>query len=325
MKEALFWNRLEGGNVACSLCPHKCIIKPGKAGFCRVRRNDGGVLVNDSYGAVTAMHSDPIEKKPLYHYKPGSQIFSIGTYGCNLACDFCQNHEISQGNPYFSSLSPEQIVEGSRGSDCIGIAFTYSEPITWIEFVLDVAHLNEGSNVMVTNGYINEEPLGELIDCIDAFNVDVKGGREFYRKLCHSPYHDIISNVRSIYEAGLHVEVTNLIIPGYNDSREEIGAICHELSQVSADIPLHFSRFFPQYKMLDTPPTPLDRLEMAYNIAKDEGIRYIYIGNVHGMSSSTFCPKCGMEVVERNGYYIKNNMIVDSKCPKCGEHIYGTW
>jgi len=325
MKEASFWRPLEDGKVRCELCPHACVLAPGGKGFCRVRYNEEGKLYNASYGALTAMNPDPIEKKPLFHFKPGSTVYSIGTFGCNLACDFCQNHEISQGNPNYIQRSPEEIVKDSERFDCIGIAFTYSEPITWIEFVLDVSKLNSGYNILVTNGYINEDPLEELIKHIDAANVDIKGDDRFYRKLCHSPYIDIANNVKTIFDSGVHVEVTNLLIPGYNDEESTIRTMIDELAAISTDIPVHFSRFFPHFKMKDTPPTPLAQLDKAYSIAKDAGMKHIYLGNVQGMKEDTYCPNCGTLLVKRSGFYINDDKIADGKCPKCGEIVFGLW
>jgi len=326
MKEALFWNLLPDGKVQCVLCPHHCVIESGGKGFCRVRRNQGGKLYNDSYGALTAMHVDPIEKKPLYHFKPGSNVYSIGTYGCNLACDFCQNHEISQADsPRFSTYTPEEVVEDYKAHDCIGIAYTYSEPITWIEFVMDVASLNDGFNILVSNGYINPGPLKELIVHIDAANIDVKGDTEFYRGLCHSPYMDVMRNVRTMYEAGVHVEATNLIIPGYNDSEDGIRSLSRELAGISADVPLHFSRFFPHFRMLDASPTPLETLDRARAIAIDEGIKHVYIGNVQATDTNTYCPRCGATLVSRSGYFVSKATMEGGRCPECKERVYGKW
>jgi len=198
------------------------------------RVNHDGVLISESYGMATAANSDPIEKKPLYHFKPGSNAFSIGTYGCNLACDFCQNYEISQSDsPPSVKLSPDEVVAKSQLYGCEGIAYTYSEPVTWIEFVMDASRANDGYNVLVSNGYINEEPLDELLPCIDAANIDVKGGKEFYSSLCHAPYKNTMETVRAMHDSGVHVEVTHLIVPGYND----IAPLCDELVLISPDIP----------------------------------------------------------------------------------------
>ncbi|HPR41049.1 MAG TPA: AmmeMemoRadiSam system radical SAM enzyme [Candidatus Methanofastidiosa archaeon] len=325
MKEAMFWDALPEGRLQCVLCPHNCVIRLGGRGFCRVRRNIEGMLFNESYGAVTAVNMDPIEKKPLFHFKPGSNVYSIGTYGCNLACDFCQNHQISQGNPSFVEYSPMDVVRDSKRHDCIGVAYTYSEPITWIEFVMDVSRINDGYNILVTNGYINDGPLKELAAHIDAANIDVKGDSKFYKGLCHSPYIDVAKNVRTMYEAGVHVEVTNLIIPGYNDGRDTIRGIAREIADISVDIPMHFSRFYPHFKMSDVSPTPVASLEMAYGLAKEEGIKYVYIGNVPGACEDTICPGCGRSLVKRSGFHVERNAIEDGKCPECGEHIYGKW
>jgi len=325
MKEALFWKDLPDKKVQCVLCPHTCVIFPGKRGFCKARANHSGVLVSESYGKVTSYAPDPIEKKPLYHFKPGSRVFSIGTYGCNLACDFCQNFEISQAeSPPSVTFSSEEVVEAMRREECSGIAYTYSEPLTWYEFVLDTSKINEADNIIVTNGYINEEPLEHLVPHIDAANVDVKGGSEFYRTLCHSPYKNVMETVRTLYDSGVHVEATNLIIPGHNDGEDDLRTLCSELVEVSPDIPLHFSRFFPHYRITDVAPTAIDTLDKAASIAKEEGLNHVYLGNVWERDTSTTCPSCGTKLLDRNGFSVRGPAF-DGTCPQCGAKLYGVW
>lgn len=324
MKEALFWYALPEGKVQCLLCPHRCTIAPGGRGFCRSRVNRGGTLYADSYGVVTACHIDPIEKKPLYHFNPGTSVLSVGTYGCNLRCDFCQNYSISQAErPDVDQSAPEDIVSMAKGTD--GIAFTYSEPVTWIEFVSDVCDICSLPRIIVSNGYILPDPLSHIIERIDAANIDVKGGSGFYKKLCHSPYHDSLETVGALYDAGVHVEATTLVIDGHNTEDGWLSDMCRRLADISPDIPLHLSRFFPHYKMMSAQQTKLESLENASRIARDAGVRYVYIGNVGGADLDTRCPSCGSTVVSRSWSGSVSYVGANGKCTQCGADIYGTW
>lgn len=326
MREALFYERLGDKEVRCLLCPQECRIKPGREGVCRVRRNLDGTLYTENYGRYSSIAMDPIEKKPLYHFYPGSLILSLGTKGCNLRCGFCQNWEISQGDPLMREITPQESVDIAlkyRGRGCIGIAYTYSEPAMWFEFVLETARVarEKGlANVLVTNGYINPAPLEELLPFVDAMNIDVKAFTEdFYRKVCKGRLEPVLKVVE-MAAGRCHVELTTLIIPGYNDSPDEIGRLVEWIASIDEEIPLHFSRYFPNYKF-DDPPTPVETLRMAREIALEK-LRYVYIGNVSDERySTTYCYRCGGEVIRRRGMGVEENRLRDGKCPECGTEL----
>ena len=321
LKEAEFYTHEKNG-IRCHLCPRECFIPESKYGFCGVRINKENKLYTEIYGEVSSFWKDPIEKKPLYHFYPGSTAFSIGTVGCNFACDFCQNYSISQEKAFTRYFSSRDIVEMAKDTE--GIAFTYNEPTIWYEFMYETAKLAKENGlytVMVTNGYINKEPLKKLIEYMDAFNIDVKGDRKFYEKLCHAPFYDVFRSVRTVFENDRHIEVTNLIIPGWNDKKEQIEEICDKLYEISPEIPIHFTRFYPHYRMKNTEPTPMETLEMAEKIAKERGLYYVYLGNVWGRPDITYCPECGRELIKRIGFDIVENKVKDGHCP-CGKKIY---
>lgn len=320
MKEALYYQRLADG-VACRLCPKQCLIREGRTGFCRVRRNTGGKLYAENYGACTSYALDPIEKKPLYHFYPGSYILSIGTWGCNFACRFCQNWQIAQAEPQTQALPPERAVDMAlaAGPRNIGLAYTYSEPSVWYEYVLDTARLAAArglKNVLVTNGFISPAPLRELLGHIDALNIDVKAFSErFYRELCAGGLADVKQTVE-LAAARAHVEITCLVVPGQNDSPEEIAALAAWLAGISRDIPLHLSRYFPNYQ-LDLPATPLSTLETA-RAAAARHLNYVYVGNVGG-AANTHCPVCGGVVVDREAGSVR--IAAGNKCPRCASPV----
>lgn len=289
MKLALYYDKAENSQVHCYLCPHNCIIKPGNTGVCRARKNISGELYSLNYGKITSIALDPIEKKPLNNFHPGSMILSVGTFGCNLKCSFCQNwtiaHESFDGSSNIYDVEPCQLVEKALElvtSGNIGIAYTYNEPSIWYEFVYDTARLAREKglvNVLVTNGFISREPLEELLPYIDAMNIDVKAfTASFYKDVCRAALDDVKRTVE-ISAGKCHVEVTNLIIPGLNDSMEEIEELAKWLASVSVEIPLHISRFFPRYKMTDVMPTPVETLIKAKEIAEGY-LKYVYLGNV---------------------------------------------
>lgn len=322
MREALYYGSHAKG-LACGLCPKECIIPEGRTGFCRVRQNIGGRLYAINYGQCSSYALDPIEKKPLYHFYPGSYIFSIGTWGCNFACQFCQNWQIAQDEPETVDLTPEKAVAMAKqaGQRNIGIAYTYSEPSVWYEYILDTAKTAQEAglkNVLVTNGFINPEPLDNLLPYIDAMNIDVKAfSSDFYQQVCAGALDQVKTTVERA-AARCHVEVTTLIVPGKNDSPEELAGLARWLAAVNKDIPLHLSRYFPNYRA-DDPPTPLSTLEMAYRLAK-EYLNYVYVGNVgNNGSANTYCPDCGYLVLDRvSGHcYLSDN----KKCPQCGSKI----
>lgn len=330
LKEGMYWEEIEGGRVRCLLCPQGCRLAEGEFGLCRVRQNVGGVLRTHNYNRVSSVHWDPIEKKPLFHFHPGASILSIGTVGCNLACAFCQNWSISQGTSGTRRLATEEAVQmavGERGN--IGIAYTYNEPFIWYEYVLETARLVKEAglhNVLVTNGYVNEEPLRELLPYIDAMNVDIKSmGEEFYRELCRGRPEPPRRTVEVAHEAGCLVEVTNLVIPNWNDGEEEIRALVDWVAGISTDIPLHFSRYHPDHKLTE-PPTPAETLLAAREMALEK-LDYVYIGNVWGGNGEdTVCPSCGETVIARAGFAVSRVSVKDGKCEFCGGavHVVGT-
>lgn len=323
MKEALYWHRVEGDRIQCELCPQDCRIAPGHVGACRVRRNVGGVLYATNYARVSSLALDPVEKKPLYHFYPGHTVLSLGTIGCNLKCSFCQNWEIAHEDAPTSELTPEQAValaERERGNS-IGIAYTYSEPLMWYEYVLDTARLAREvgvKNVLVTNGFIQPEPLAELLPFIDALNIDVKGFTgEYYHKVCHGDLEPVLKTVETAVRAGCHVELTTLLVPGLNDAPEEIRALSNWIAELSPFIPLHLTRYYPQYKM-ELPPTPLATLERAWEIAREK-LPYVYIGNaLTEKGQNTYCPACGTLLIERRGFSVRLVGLKDGRCAACG-------
>ena len=326
MKEALYWTlqNKEKNIVRCSLCPHGCVIAPGKTGICRARKNVSGGLFSLSYGELTSINLDPIEKKPLYNFYPGTKILSAGSFGCNFRCSFCQNWEISQstfGEVPTRSVKPSDIVKTALDCGSIGIAYTYNEPFVNFEWMKDTSKLAREKglvNVIVSNGYVNPEPLSELIPFIDAANIDIKAFTDdFYNKLCGAKLAPVLGTVSALAKASRHVEVTTLLIPGENDSTEEIDKLSAWIADLSPDIPLHFSRYFPAYNM-DKEPTGMNTLERAWVTAKKH-LRYVYVGNVSAPQySRTQCPACGEILIERNGYDIKMKDMPRGCCPKCG-------
>jgi len=282
-KEALFYESLSDGKVHCLLCPQSCQISEGKVGICRVRKNTKGKLYSLIYGQITSIALDPIEKKPLYHYHPGKYIMSVGTKGCNLACPYCQNWSISQNNlTQTESITSQELVKKSKQTKSFGIAYTYNEPFIWYEFVLDTARLakkEELENVLVTNGFVNPEPLEKIIPFIDAMNIDLKSmDDEFYRKFCRGKLDPVLETIKRAHKS-CHIEITNLIIPTLNDSEDNFTRLVDWIfDNLGADVPLHFSRYFPCYKM-DIPPTPIDTLKKAEQIARKK-LKYVYLGNI---------------------------------------------
>ncbi len=325
---ARYWTKLEDGKVRCELCPFRCILKEGQTGVCRVRKNIGGKLYTLIYGSVSSMAVDPIEKKPLFHFHPASEVLSLSTVGCNLRCRHCQNWEISQVGPeflYLKEMTPEEVIQIARNYE--GIAWTYNEPTIWHEFTVDVSKMAKKEGlyaVYVTNGYINEEPLRELARYIDAMNIDVKAfSEDFYRRITGGSLKPVLHTVELAHRLGIHVEVTYLIIPELNDSKEEIEKFAQWVYSISPEIPVHFSRFFPMYKLTDKPPTPVKTLHMAYEIAKNTGLEYVYLGNTWEPEyESTYCPQCGNLLIQRV-YYSTHvvGLTRDGKCKRCGKKI----
>lgn len=322
MQAALYYRHGAKQQVVCELCPHRCTIGEGQTGVCRVRRNVGGKLYTTNYAACTAYAVDPIEKKPLFHFYPGSEIVSIGTKGCNLSCQFCQNWEISQTDPATATLEPADAVAKAQavGERNIGIAYTYSEPSVWYEYILATAKqakMQGLKNVLVTNGFINPEPLAALLPYIDALNIDVKAFNEdFYRRFCGG----CLTNVKETVELATqhcHVEITTLLITELNDNETEIAQLAQWLGSINSEIPLHLSRYFPNYKM-NRPPTPLSTLDKAYLAAK-RYLPYVYLGNVADARVNTYCPQCRSIVVDR--IHQISHLSADQCCQHCGQAI----
>ncbi len=321
MKEARYYEKLENMKVRCLLCPHYCIISPNKYGICRARKNIEGVLYATNFGECTSVAMDTIEKKPLYHFHPGRLILSISPNSCNMNCPWCQNAEISQKEFATRFVSPELMVETALIDGSFGIAYTYTEPLTWYEYILQTANIakkNGLKNVLVTNGMINEKPLLEIIPLIDAMNVDLKSmNPDVYKNIIKGDLETVLNTIK-IAKKHCHIEVTNLLIPGLNDSLEEIKKLVGFVEGIGKDIPLHFSRYYPYYKW-STPSTPPDTLIKAYNIAKEK-LFYVYVGNIliPDISSNTYCPECNNLLVERSFMTGRLIGIKDGKCSKCG-------
>jgi len=328
-KEATLYKKLSNKEVECFLCSHNCKITPSKFGFCGVRENIDGKLYTWAYGEVIASHVDPIEKKPLYHFLPGTQAFSIATAGCNFRCGFCQNWQISQasqrngGNLGGYELKPEEIVREAKKAKCKSISYTYTEPTIFFEYALDTAKLakKEGLyNNFVTNGYMTKEALETIKPYLDAANVDLKFfNDESYKKICQAKLQPVLDSIKLMKKLGIWVEVTTLVVPGQNDSEKELKDIASFIESVGTEIPWHISRFHPDYKFTDSLPTPIESLKKAYDIGKAAGLRYVYLGNV-AEESSTYCHKCNRILIKRNFHtiqkdYIKNN--AKTKCPSC--------
>lgn len=322
VKEALFYEKLEGGKVHCLLCPQDCVIADGRRGFCEVRRNSGGVLYSEIYNRVMARGMDPIEKKPLYHFHPGAMIYSLGTRGCNQRCDFCQNWHMLQPDASTSEMSAQEAVKEALSLGSQGIAYTYNEPTIWYEFVLECSQLARESglvNVLVTNGSINAAPFTQLAPFVDAMNIDIKSmDPEFYRKICKSKLEPVLATCRAAREAGIHIEITNLVIPTLNDGAELLGELVDFVAGLGPEVPLHFSAYFPSYKM-KIEPTPLSSLLRARDIARAK-LRYVYLGNVSAPEgSNTDCPQCGSTLISRRGYSTSTEGMRDGGCGKCGK------
>ena len=329
---AKYWHP-EADCVVCDLCPRGCRIAVGKRGFCFVRRNDQDQLLTDGYGHYSTAAIDPMEKKPLYHFYPGTKILSFGVIGCNLSCKFCQNWEISQSRDLgliTRECTPDQWAELCLQKGCRSIAFTYNEPLITFENTYAVAkrcHERNINTVLVSAGYINQPPLAELVEFIDAANIDLKAfNNDFYKQLCGVSLQPVLESLLLLKDRGVALELTNLIIPDCNDDLKEITAMCKWIEQeLGADAPLHFSAYHPAHKFSNR-ATSFTTLHNAYKIAKDCGLNYVYIGNVTNVRfNSTFCPKCNALLIERSGYSTKIIGLNEGKCGNCEKEIAGTW
>jgi pyruvate formate lyase activating enzyme len=335
-REALYYRKLTEpkNGVACVLCPRGCILSEGETGFCRARRNVRGRLYTLGYASPCAAHVDPIEKKPFFHVHPKSTAFSIASAGCNLRCKFCQNWEISQVSPLETTnltLPPEKVAEAAERNGCDSIAHTYTEPTNFYEYMLDVGAIAKKKgilNMYHSNGYINQEPLKELCKYLDAADIDLKGfSQAFYSKVCEADLKPVLETLETLKEKKVWLEITNLLIPGYNDDPAMIREMCVWIkTRLGPDVPVHFSRFFPMYQMTSLPPTPVKTVEGAREIALKTGLHYAYAGNIPGsVGENTYCPGCRKMIIARVGYSVQENHVREGKCRFCGQRIAGIW
>jgi pyruvate formate lyase activating enzyme len=334
-REALFYNQLNSGNVQCLLCNQACIIQPGTTGLCRVRFNRGGMLYSAVYARPAAIVVDPVEKEPLYHFIPGSNALSVGTAGCSFSCLFCQNWQLSQRSPEdfedHYNYTPESLVQLAQNRGVQLISFTFNEPTVSFEYLYDTALIarEKGIKLIVhTNAYLSPEPLKMLLPLISAFTVDLKGfSEEYYKDVCGGGLSAVLNNLITIRNSNVWLEVVNLVVPGLNDKEQVITGMCKWLANnLGNDTPLHFSRFYPAYRLADLSPTPVQSLEKAHTIAKENGLNYVTLGNTPGHPfNSTYCPKCGSLVIERMHVAIERVNLENGCCINCGETIAGIW
>lgn len=323
-----------GTYVRCNLCPHGCFIAEGERGRCRVRENKGGRLFSVVYGNPCAVHVDPIEKKPFYHFLPTAAAFSIATAGCNLRCLYCQNWQISQFPPEETQnmdMSPEAVVRYAQMTKAPVIAYTYTEPTVYYEYMQATARLAREAgllNVVISAGFINPEPLRGLCAAVDAIKIDLKGYDEgFYREVCEAELKPVLEAIRTVYESGIHLEIVNLVVPTLNDRLDQLRALSRWVARdLSPDVPLHFTRFTPQYRLMNLPPTPVETLEKARQIALEEGVHFAYIGNVPGHpGNNTYCPRCERLIIARQGFAVLEYHLKGGACAYCGTPIPGVW
>ena len=329
-----YFTPLDGGDVQCELCPHRCRVSKGKRGLCKVRENRDGKYYSLVYGNPCAVNLDPIEKKPLFHVLPGTTSYSLATVGCNFQCKFCQNWEISQASPedvYNYDVPSEVIVKNAKEIGARSIAYTYVEPTIFYEYMVDIAQLAKKTgllNVTHSNGFINPTPLRNLCKVLDAANIDLKGFTEtFYHELCGGELKPVLETLKILKQEKVHLEITNLIIPTKNDDMPLLKEMCLWIKkELGADTPIHFSRFYPLYKLRALPPTPVSTLERTRAVALSSGLEYVYIGNVPGHEGeNTFCPKCKKMIIQRTGYMVGTVNLNAGKCKYCGKPISGIW
>jgi pyruvate formate lyase activating enzyme len=336
MQEARFYEKLTDERAHCHLCAHECIIEPGKRGICMVRENQAGVLYSLVYGRIISQNVDPIEKKPLFHFLPGTRSFSIATVGCNLQCEHCQNYEISQYPRFHQKeiigreVTPAEIVAEAQAGHSASIAYTYTEPTIFSEFAYDTAVLarKEGiRNIYVSNGFMTKTSSEAMAEVLDADNIDLKSfSDKFYRKICKAKLQPVLDTIARMKRLGVWVEVTTLVIPGLNDSENELKDIANFIKGVGVEIPWHVTAFYPTYKMLDRHPTPIATLRRARDIGLEAGLRYVYTGNIPGdPGEDTYCHACKELLIERSGFTIRRNRIKDGHCCNCGAQVDGVW
>lgn len=320
--------------VQCLLCPFKCTMKPGERGICQVRMNLDGKLISLVYGRPATVHVDPIEKKPIFHLYPGSRAFSIATFGCNLGCKFCQNWQLSQSKPEDNKnydAPPKKIIALTKQNRCKSIAYTYSEPIVFYEYMYDTSLLAKEQgikNILVSAGFINPKPMRKLAKVIDAANIDLKGFTDdYYKNVCYGALKPVLKTLEICVEENVVLEITNLIVPTLNDDMKTIQKMIKWIvKNLGANIPIHFSRFHPMYKLKNLPPTPVETLINARKVALNEGMKFVYIGNIYVKGGeTTYCPGCRKKLIERYGYTIMANRMKSNNCPYCGIKVYGLW
>jgi pyruvate formate lyase activating enzyme len=320
--------------VKCLLCAQGCVLKAGERGKCRARMNANGEMRSLVYGRPISIQLDPIEKKPFYHFLPGSAAFSLATAGCPLRCKFCQNWEISQSQPEDHQVvytPPDAIVGASISRNAPVVAFTYNEPTVFTEYLTDIARLARKQKlrcVLVSCGFMNSEPLSEMCEVLDAIKIDLKGfSGDFYRKVCSAELQPVLKSIKQIAKSGIHLEIVNLVVPTLNDSEQMMRALPEWImGEVGPDVPVHFTRFYPQYQLLNLPPTPIATLEHARDLALKQGIHYAYVGNVPGNAGNhTYCPSCGRAVIKRNSFFVEEMNLKNGHCRFCGRLIAGRW
>jgi pyruvate formate lyase activating enzyme len=331
----MFFRRLEDGRVRCDLCAHHCVIAEGQSGICGVRANNAGTLYSQVYGKAIATHVDPIEKKPLFHYRPGSNSFSVATVGCNFRCTHCQNADISivpaqERRITGQDVAPDQLVQTARRSGCESIAYTYTEPTVFLEYALDTARLateNGLGNVFVTNGYMTAEALQATQPYLNAANVDLKSfSDEHYQRVCGARLKPVLNSLELMKKLGIWVEVTTLLIPTVNDSDAQLRQIARFIYELGPETPWHISRFYPTFQMTDLPPTPLESVRRGREIGQEAGLKYVYTGNLPGdEGESTFCPGCQQRIIHRQGYAILETQLTAGRCGRCGTPIDGVF
>lgn len=333
-REATFYTKLDGQTIQCQLCPRECVIGDGKRGFCRNRENQKGKLYTIVYGKPAVVDIGPIEKAPLYHFIPGHSRLCLTCASCNLRCKYCQNWHLSQRSLEelnFHSYSPSEIVRQAKDHQLSSISFTYTEPTVYYEYLYDISVIARQGGIktsIVSNGYMNREPLLQLLKVLDAVKIDLKGFSEkFYEEVCSATLKPVLESLITVKKEKVWLEIVNLVVPTLNDDPKMIEEMCRWIVEhLGKDTPIHFTRFSPSYKMTHLPPTPIKTLEGARYIAREEGIRYVYVGNVVGHpTNSTYCPKCGKKLIERTHFIMLKNNLKNGRCPSCNENIPGIW
>ena len=334
VREASFYLKLPERGVQCKLCPRECVVAEGERGFCRVRENRKGTYYTLVHSRVVAAHVDPVEKKPFFHFLPGAMAFSIATGGCNVNCKFCQNWEISQARPEQLRglyLPPKDLAQAAKNNQCPVLAYTYSEPVVFSEYVLDAAeagHAQGLRSVVVSNGFIQQEPLRGLCERVDAIKIDLKSfSEDYYREVVRGALQPVLETLVTVRRHAKWMEIVYLVVPTLNDSEAEFRGVARWIkANLGADVPIHFTRFYPKYLLTNLPPTPVGALERAKAIADAEGLQYVYIGNVPGHpAENTYCPKCRSLLIERAGFTIARMDLKNGRCKKCGQAVPGVW